>query len=518
MLPDSAASADKVLDEVASLCPGCGERVKSLILERDGKVYQQPQCAKHEFDPALIFSDAHLYRRLDAWNDLIFPATREPGAQEHRGAVCDCNSLSVNSPTLAVVDVTNRCNFRCPICFAETNGHGNYYFLDPALVTKMLQALLNQPNPCRNVQFSGGEPTLHPEFPKILRIARDLGFTHIQVATNGSRFVNPDYVRLCEESGLHTLYLQFDGMTDDVYLKIRGQRLLANKIRAVENVTKTNMRVVLVPVIVSRINVDQIGPIFRFALEHSKHITGISIQPAAFIGRVEVPDKAPEPFNLAMMAREFGKQTGLTRFPGDWFPLNAISMISRAVGRIRRDQSVAAACDAHCSLGAYFHIDEENQPHCITRFLDLDSFFRGMAAIDPGAEHGAVGRHISRLKELRRLSRSFDSRKAPKGLTFQRLLRGLDGWEDKTCGRAPGWFRRGFNGMFVAGMHFMDAHSYNFRRLNRCIIQYVTTKAEVIPFCSYNAGVRYRDAEELTRIARLSSCPPGPCGDAGSAS
>ncbi len=260
-----------------------------------------------------------------------------------------------------------------------------------------------------------------------------------------------------------------------------------------------------------------IGPIFRFALEYSKHITGISIQPAAFIGRIEVAEKEPEPFNLAMMAREFGEQTGLTRFPDDWFPLNAISMISRAVGRIRRDLSVAAACDAHCSLGAYFYIDEENQPHCITRFLDLERFFRGMAAINPGGERGAVGRQISRLKELHRLAESFDSKRAPKGLTFQRLLRGLDGWEDKTCGRAPGWFHRGFNGMFVAGMHFMDARSYNFRRLNRCIIQYVTTKAEVIPFCSYNAGARYREAEELTRIGSQSSCRPGPCGDTGSA-
>jgi uncharacterized radical SAM superfamily Fe-S cluster-containing enzyme len=50
-------------------------------------------------------------------------------------------------------------------------------------------------------------------------------------------------------------------------------------------------------------------------------------------------------------------------------------------------------------------------------------------------------------------------------------------------------------------MHFMDAHSYNLRRLSRCIIQYVTTDGQLIPFCSYNAGTRLRDSEELTRIA-----------------
>jgi hypothetical protein len=77
----------------------------------------------------------------------------------------------------------------------------------------------------------------------------------------------------------------------------------------------------------------------------------------------------------------------------------------------------------------------------------------------------------------------------------------LDAWEDKHEGRSEGWAQRGFNGIFVAGMHFMDAHSYNLRRLRRCIIQYVTTDGQLVPFCSYNAGARLRDSEELTRIA-----------------
>jgi uncharacterized radical SAM superfamily Fe-S cluster-containing enzyme len=99
------------------------------------------------------------------------------------------------------------------------------------------------------------------------------------------------------------------------------------------------------------------------------------------------------------------------------------------------------------------------------------------------------------------LSQCLDLRKTPPGLTFQRLLRSLDSWEDKHEGRSEGWAQRGFNGIFVAGMHFMDAHSYNLRRLSRCIIQYVTTDGQLIPFCSYNAGARLRDSEELLRIA-----------------
>jgi hypothetical protein len=63
-------------------------------------------------------------------------------------------------------------------------------------------------------------------------------------------------------------------------------------------------------------------------------------------------------------------------------------------------------------------------------------------------------------------------------------------------------------------MHFMDARSYNLRRLKRCIIQYVATDGQLIPFCNYNAGARLRSAEELTRLENNASPRPTGCGHA----
>ncbi len=490
---------DTIIDTVSSLCPECGKPVSAEIIDRDGKVYQRSHCLSHESTEALIFSDAALYRKLDEWNRLIFPDTPHAAAIP-AGGCCEAGTGSSNEPCLAVIDITNRCNFKCPVCFAEAKGEGGHYLLDTEVVTRMLKSLLNRPVPCRSVQFSGGEPTLHPEFPKILRIARDLGFTHIQVATNGSKFVDHDYAKLCEDSGLHTLYLQFDGVNDDVYLKMRGQRLLAKKIAAVESIEKTNMRIVLVPTIIAGVNVNQLGPIFQFALEHSKFITGISIQPAAHVGRIEVANGHSEPFNLATMAREFGEQTGLTRFPDDWFPLNSLSLLCRAIDRVRKETSHPPVSDAHCSIGTFFYVDDNNKPFCLNSFFDLGRFLRGAGQITPFAEQGLFERQISKIRQFGQLSQCLDMRMAPPELTFQRLLHSMDAWDDKTEGRSEGWTRRGFNGIFVAGMHFMDAHSYNLRRLNRCIIQYVATDGQLIPFCSYNAGARLREAEELIRI------------------
>lgn len=496
--------SDVTIDTVSSLCPKCGQPALATILDRGGKVYQRSECSCHPASEDLIFSDSALYRKLEEWNKLVFPDA-QPVDLSTTPSCCDASTCSENEPCLAVIDITNRCNFKCPVCFAEAKGEGSHYFLEMEVVTRMLKALLNRPVPCRSVQFSGGEPTIHPDFPKILRTARDLGFTHIQVATNGSKFVDPAYAKLCEESGLHTLYLQFDGMTDEVYLKMRGQRLLDKKIAAVRAIEQTNMRIVLVPTIMSSVNVDQLGPIFQFALEHNKIITGISIQPAADVGRIEAGDRAFEPFNLASMAREFSEQTGLTRFPDDWFPLNSLSLLTRAIERVRNEKTHPPLSDAHCSIGTFFYVDDDNKPFCLNSFFDLGRFLRSMADVKPYAEQGLIERNISKIRQFGKLSQCLDLHKTPPGLTFPRLLRSLDAWEDKHEGRSEGWSQRGFNGIFVAGMHFMDAHSYNLRRLRRCIIQYVGTDGQLVPFCSYNAGARLRDAEELTRIVSKAS-------------
>jgi hypothetical protein len=128
--------------------------------------------------------------------------------------------------------------------------------------------------------------------------------------------------------------------------------------------------------------------------------------------------------------------------------------------------------------------------------------------VTPDTGRGILERQVSRIRQFARLSQCFDKRKAPDGLTFQRMLRSIEGWEDKSKGRSSGWFHKGFNGIFVAGMHFMDARSYNLRRLKRCIIQYVATDGQLIPFCSYNAGARLRNAEESARLENNPSPQP----------
>ncbi len=63
------------------------------------------------------------------------------------------------------------------------------------------------------MQFSGGEPTIRPDFLYIIRKATELGFDYIQINTNGIKMADPEFARACREAGAENIYLQFDGLS-----------------------------------------------------------------------------------------------------------------------------------------------------------------------------------------------------------------------------------------------------------------------------------------------------------------
>src|SRR6266566_4625582 len=87
-----------------------------------------------------------------------------------------------------------------------------------------------------SVQFSGGEPTMHPYFLDAIRYARKLGYNSVQAATNGIEFAkNKEFCRKAFEAGLRYAYLQFDGIGNDANSHRQVGNLFDVKLRAIEN-------------------------------------------------------------------------------------------------------------------------------------------------------------------------------------------------------------------------------------------------------------------------------------------
>ena len=482
-----------------SLCPDCTTLIDARIFEEDGKVIMEKHCPDHGDFRDIIYSDARLYLKMEEWSFGDNRGLENPAVTDAARCPDDCGlcNLHTSHTALANVDLTNRCNLTCPVCFANANAAGYIYEPDFETVRKMLQALRDErPSPCRIVQFSGGEPTIYPRFLDVLRMAKEMGFSHLQAATNGLKFTDLEFAQQAKEAGLHTLYLQFDGVCDDVYRRTRGQDLWEKKLQCIENVRKAGLKIVFVPTIVKGLNENQIGDIIRLALEYVDCTSGISFQPVAFTGRIARHELLAKRFTLSDFAHAVQQQTGIADPYQDWFPLSCVTPFSKLLGALRGAETTTLSCHPHCSMGTYLFVDQNRKATPVTQFMDVGGMLKEMDLLARKAGKRRV-QFFTKLEAWNNLRKFFHADKAPEGLDFQKFLQTLQGFVDKKYGRGDSE-KQGFTyrTLMVAGMHFMDSYNYDVERVKRCVIHYAAPNGKIYPFCAYNSGPVYRERIE----------------------
>ena len=197
---------ERVLDRSASLCPTCGDRADALLLERDGKIFGRTLCPVHAGTERLLLSDSRLHHRLEEWNRLVFA----PGSDLE-------DENEDKAPLLAVIDLTNHCNSRCPVCFADVTG-GNVYFLDFETVRGMLQSLIDY----RQVIWQN---LSHAAARRVFDLLRDVAaYRQVIDSDNGNGAADDKkqmqrFVRKAEQSALSDLLKIFSFSQVDVELK-----------------------------------------------------------------------------------------------------------------------------------------------------------------------------------------------------------------------------------------------------------------------------------------------------------
>jgi uncharacterized radical SAM superfamily Fe-S cluster-containing enzyme len=385
----------------------------------------------------------------------------------------------------------------CPVCFANANVQGYIYEPDFETVRKKLQALREEKTVAgRIVQFSGGEPTIYPRFLDVLRMAKEMGFSHLQAATNGIKFADLEFAEQCKEAGLHTLYLQFDGVCDDIYRRTRGERLWETKLKCIENVKKAGLKIVYVPTIVKGVNDHQIGDIIRLALEYIECSSGISFQPVAFTGRIARHELEAKRFTLSDFAHAVHEQTGMADPYQDWFPLSCVTPFSKLISALRGEETTTLSCHPHCSLGTYLFVDQNRKATPVTQFVEIGPMLQEMDLLARKAGKRKI-QFFTKLSAWNNLRKYFHQDKAPEGLTFQKFLQTLQGLTDKKHGRGASE-EKGFTyrTLMLAGMHFMDSYNYDVERVKRCVIHYAAPNGLIYPFCAYNSGPVYREKIE----------------------
>ncbi|HPO16810.1 MAG TPA: radical SAM protein [Candidatus Hydrogenedentes bacterium] len=89
-------------------------------------------------------------------------------------------------PVSLELDLTAQCNRNCPECPSSKSSADMSLTLD--FVERLMRSLAGE---TKGLLLTGGEPTLYPEFPAVLAMARRLGFKDIAVVTNGTYLDEP---------------------------------------------------------------------------------------------------------------------------------------------------------------------------------------------------------------------------------------------------------------------------------------------------------------------------------------
>lgn len=448
-------------DSAVSVCTSCLRRVEAKILIKQDRVYLEKWCPQHGRERVLLADDADYYRRC---REVFIKPPELPqrfNTEQRWGCPYDCGLCPehMQHSCLTLVEITDHCNLRCPICYADSGPH-RPGFRDLATIERMLDAVVANEGEPDVVQISGGEPTLHPQFFEVLDAARERPIRHLMVNTNGLRIARePDFAeRLAHYQPGFELYLQFDSLRDEVHQDLRGARLHDIRLKALEQLNRHDISTTLVVTVKKGLNDGELGEIIDFALQQPC-VRGVTFQPIQAAGRLEHYDPATDRLTLSEVRRRILEQSTLFE-PDDLIPV---------------------PCNPDCLAMAYaLKLGDQTVP--LTRFVSPQTL------VDKGRNTIVVERDEDLRAHVFEL---FATNHSPEGQACS--------LSDLLCClpqvQAPADL--GYRNVFrVLIMQFIDAQGFDLRAVKKSCVHIAQPDGRIVPFDTFN--LFYRDSLDGT--------------------
>ena len=475
----------QVIKETKTICPECLKVLDATIFEEDNKVYIEKECPEHGKYREIYWSDYEQYQRAETLRAEGTGLTN-PRTETKQGCPYDCGICPEHKSHtgLAIIDITNRCNLTCPVCFANAATAGYVYEPTKEQIFEMLKNLRrNEPVPPPALQFSGGEPTIRKDLFELVKKAKELGFHHVEVNTNGLRLAQSvDFCRGLLESGVSTVYLQFDGLTSDVYKFTRGVDLLDVKMKAIENCREAGISIVLVVTLIKGVNNHQIGDIIRFAIKNFDIVRCVNVQPVSICGRIPQDEREKMRITIPDFMHCVEEQTDGKIKVSDFYPVPTVVPISRAVAALKDKNYVEFTTHPHCGMATYAFVEGDDLIP-INRYGNVDKFLESMKKVYEDASKGNKKKAKLRLVGTLRHIKF--------GLLQKYLLPILKSGSYESLGDLHRKM------LLVSSMHFMDPYNFDLERLQRCCIHYAVPDGRIIPFCAMNSIHRHKVEEKM---------------------
>jgi 7,8-dihydro-6-hydroxymethylpterin dimethyltransferase len=467
-----------LLENIKSVCPTCYiegkiQKIDAQIVEENNKVWILKKCEKHGSFKELYFSDVNLYKR---W--MKFKVTGQL-ISDVKTSISDVPQLYTEHRSQTVLTnlvVTNRCNQQCSYCYS--NADAIDYVYEPTLdqlKNLMLQTRAEKPLGSKSIQITGGEPTLRDDLFDIIRLAKEVGFTHVQLQTNGLKLADSvQYCQRLKDERLNTVYLSFNGVSENT-----NQLLHENK-KALENLRKVNLNVVLVPVMIGGKNIHETGKILRFAIDNIDAVKGVHFQPISFCGqaaKVKDDERANRRVDYIQIIESIEQE-----FPGmisrdDFYPISILYPISQLTKSIIREHHVEFSVHPGCG-GSTFIVMDQGKPIPITRFIDVEYYDKFIN--EQAAKTGPLRKLRLAAALVKNLDTFIKTKKTPQIFDIKQMSR-----DSVFVGNEYALRKLHHNSIIVGIMWHMDPWNLNIDRLQRCVIHY-TTFDGIIPYCTYN--------------------------------
>jgi uncharacterized radical SAM superfamily Fe-S cluster-containing enzyme len=325
------------LGQSRGLCRACGEKVPVRYIARGQRVYLQRHCPTHGQHEALVAGDLSWY--LEAMSQEAAPCP-PPKVHATKTAACPdaCGPCLFHGQRchLPVIPITNACNLRCPICFGFNRN--DPYFMPAAEFGKRIDFLLEATGGVDLINITGGEPTLHPELPAILRLAKRPGIGRITMNTNGIVLGrNPELAATLADLGIYVV-LSIDSLQAERSKTIHGVDLVKDKQAALDVLEKHQIPTTLLHVLVPGINEDEMVTWLEL-LASKVFVRSLTIQTMTYTGQggARFEPRAPMPVDTVERMIETASKGAITL--GDFIPLPTAHPLCYGVSYLLANQS-----------------------------------------------------------------------------------------------------------------------------------------------------------------------------------
>jgi len=459
--PETKASARKraVSDSIfyeltRSMCPKCKKLIDAEIHLKDGQVIMRKRCDEHGRFEVLISPNADTYLdqlRYNKPGDIPLEFSTE--IKDDCPYDCGLCPEHKQHACLVIIEANTGCNMACPTCFMDA---GTGFNLRRNEVETMLDTFVRTEGDPEVVQFSGGEPTLHPELLDFIQMAQDKGIRHVMVNTNGRRLVeDPEWAeKFCALNPM--VYLQFDGFEEETYVKMSGESLLDEKMAALDILAAHDVNTILTATIERDVNEHEMSAIVEFGLKHPA-VRGVMFQPVFRTGRhLDYLD----PMNRVTISE-------------------VIDRLDKGMnGKFVKSDFVPVPCfHPACQSISYAYVEGDDVTP-LARLVDVDEYLdyiTNRVWPDPETE----------IREA--LAGMWSSSAAPGSDTLG------DAFVCATCNidfRIPNNMAKHVFAITIKD--FQDPYTFDIKKLMKCCVEIATPDGRLIPFCAYNT-VGYRE-------------------------